>query len=117
MSISAFRQRKGKDITKKMLIKKMDEMASLMTLMEQTLTEWEIWYRLIPLQKNELSQEQFEHFIKDGPIFHDMPSKIMQTIRNQLPSFDPPTEEEKKKQDAPALFDGSGNIIESKKDM
>jgi len=112
---SAFKQKKAKDITRKMLLQKIEEMAALITLMEQTLTEWEIWHRLLPLQKEGLTQEQFESFLADGPIFNDSPSKIMQTIRNQVPKFEKPTEEEKQKQDRPALLDASGNVIESRK--
>ena len=38
----------------------------------------------------------------------------MQSIRQGVPEFKPVSEEEKKEQDRPALFDGSGNIIEKK---
>jgi hypothetical protein len=116
MSCSAFRNKRGKDLTKAMLIEKIEHMTTLLIYMEKALTEWEIWHRLLPLQKEGLSATEYEHVVKDGPIFEDdTVLKIMQSIRQGVPEFKPVSEEEKKEQDRPALFDGSGNIIEKKK--
>lgn len=86
MSKSSHMKRKGGNvITKKMITQKADEMAIIMTALETTLMEWEIWYRMIPQQKKYLSDEQFFEFIKEGPILTELPGKIMESIRNQLP--------------------------------
>lgn len=113
MSFSAFRKRKAKDLTKKMLIEKIEEMSVLMSYMEQALIEWDVWHKLLPMQKEGLSDREYQCVIEDGPIFQDETvSKIMQSIRENVPDMTPPSEEEKAEQDRPALFDGSGNIIE-----
>jgi hypothetical protein len=121
MGRSSFAKRKGGNkITKKMISTRMDDMAALMTAMEATLMEWEVWFRLIQLQKTGLTQEEFNHFVNDGPIFTEFPAKIMESIRNQMPQFEPLTEEEQKKpsilgadglpamQDAPRVLDANG---------
>lgn len=86
MGKSSFMKRKdGNVITKKMMTDKMEQMATLMTVMEATLMEWEIWYRLIKHQKKNLTPEQYEFFVLDGPILTEYPSKIMASIRAQIP--------------------------------
>lgn len=96
MSNSAFRKKHGeKNITKKMMAERMDDMAALMVAMEATLMEWEVWYRLIPMMTDGMSEEEFKFYVKDGPIFTDTPGKIMQSIREQMPEMEPPEEEPK----------------------
>lgn len=113
MAQSAFRNKKGKNLTKKMLIEKIEEMTTLMIFMEQTLTEWEVWFRLLKLQKDGNTPEEFANIVLDGPIFEgSMSAKIMESVRANVPTFEPKSEEEKAEQDRPALFDASGNVIE-----
>lgn len=110
---NAFKRKRGQGLTKKMLIEKIDEMALLLNYMEQALTEWEIWFRIIPIQqKGAASQEEFEHFLKDGPIFQEMTSKIMESIREHVPDMTPKTDEEVEEEKRPALLDAQGNVIE-----
>ncbi|MFW6130263.1 MAG: hypothetical protein ACOC56_03690 [Atribacterota bacterium] len=113
MSHSAFRKKKAKDVTRKMLIEKINEMSTLMSYMESALIEWEIWHKLLPMQKDALSEREYNFFLEDGPIFEDeIVQKVVQSIRENVPEMKPQSEEEKIEQDKPALFDGSGNIIE-----
>lgn len=113
MGQSAFKKKRGKELTKKMLIEKIEEMTTLMIFMEQTLTEWEVWFRLLKLQKDGNTSEEFANIVLDGPIFEgEMSEKIMESIRQNVPEFEPKTEEEMAEQDRPALFDASGNVIE-----
>jgi hypothetical protein len=86
MGKSSFIKRKGGNVVnKKMLLNRMEDMAALMTAMEATLMEWEVWYKLLKFQKKNLSPEQYDFFVNDGPIFTDFPAKIMQSIREQMP--------------------------------
>jgi hypothetical protein len=122
MGRSSFAKRKGgNQITKKMIASRMDDMAALMTAMEATLMEWEVWFRLIQMQKTGLTQEEFMHFVNDGPIFTEFPAKIMESVRNQMPQFEPLTADEPKKpsilgadglpvmQDAPRVLGADGS--------
>jgi len=86
----------------------------LINYMEQTLTEWEVWYQLIPNQRESLSEEEFKYFLEDGPIFHEMTEKIMSSIREHVPSMEL-SDEEKELQQQTCLFDGDGNIVEKDK--
>jgi len=120
MSRSSFAKRKGGNtVTKKMVTDRMDDMATLMTAMEATLMEWEIWYCLIKIQKNGLTQEQFDHFLNDGPIFTEFPGKIMDSIRGQMPPLEERPEEVRPSilgadglpvtPDIPRILDANGN--------
>lgn len=84
--------------TKKMVTDRMDDMAALMTAMEATLMEWEIWLSLIKGQKKYLSQEQWEIFVSEGPVFTEFPQKIMDSVRAAMPKFETkePEKEQKK---------------------
>lgn len=111
MSSSFLKRKGGNTVTKKMILDRMENMATLMTAMETTLMEWEIWFRLIKGQKKFLTKEQWEAFITDGPIFTDITGKIMESIRQNVPEIQkdesadvPPT---------PAILDGSGNVAAS----
>lgn len=109
MSRSSFEKRKnGNVITKKMILERMDSLASLTTVMETTLMEWEIWYRLIASQKKFLTQEQWEAFVSDGPIFTDFTSKIMESIRANIPQLQ--KDESADVPVKPGILDGSGNV-------
>ncbi len=122
MGKSSFMKRKGGNtVTKKMQTDRMEDMAVLMTALEATLMEWEIWYRLLPQQKKFLSQEQFEQFVSDGPIFTEFPGNIMDSIRKQMPAVEPLLEAEVKpsildasglpvQNDLPKILDSTGNI-------
>jgi len=106
MSNSSLRKKPNeKNLTRKMIQDKMEDMASLMVAMEATLMEWEVWFRLIPMMTDGMSEEEFKFYVKDGPIFTDTPSKIMQSIREQMPEMEPPEEEPK-----PGIFGADGNI-------
>lgn len=110
MGVSAFRKKPNeRNLTRKMIQDKMDDMAALMVAMEATLMEWEVWFRLVKHMKEGMSEEEFAHYVMDGPIFTDTPGKIMQSIREQLPELEPPEEENKS-----AVLDGSGNATSSK---
>jgi hypothetical protein len=101
---SKLKRPEGSSLTKKMIANRMDDMAALMTAMEATLMEWEVWYRLIAQQKKYLNQEQYELFISDGPIFTEFPGKIMESVRHSMPAIEEPVEPEKK----PLILDSSG---------
>lgn len=116
MSKSSFQKRPGGNtITKKMIQERMDNLATLTTALETTLMEWEIWYRLIASQKKFLTQQQWEAFVSDGPIFTEFTGKIMESIRENIPelvkdeSADVPVK--------PGILDATGNVAapESKK--
>jgi hypothetical protein len=107
---SSLKNKKGKNITRKMILGRMEDMAQLMVAMEATLMEWEIWYRLIKNQKDSYSNDEWKHIVLDGPIFTEFPEKIMKSVRENTPLLEKPAEEEEKK---PILFDGSGNITAS----
>jgi hypothetical protein len=66
MSISALRSRKGKELTKQMLIDKLDEVASLATAMETVLVEWETWWRIIPTIEKGMTAEEFAFYVKEN---------------------------------------------------
>lgn len=115
MSQSSFMKRKGGNIiTKKMMAEKMDEMAALCTLLETTLMEWEVWYRLVKSQKKNMSPTEWEHVVNDGPIFTDMTEKVMESIRQNVPSMER-TPEEEMQDKKPAILDASGNVASDKK--
>jgi hypothetical protein len=106
MGNSAFRKKPNeKNLTRKMIQQRMDDMAALMVAMEATLMEWEVWYRLIPMMTDGMSDEEFKHYVMDGPIFTDTPGKIMESIRQHIPEVEPPEEKPK-----PGILDGSGNV-------
>jgi len=122
MGKSSYMKRQGGNkVTKKMVSERMDDMAALMTAMEATLMEWEIWFRLIKMQQKALTPEQFVHFVMDGPIFTEFTGKIMESIRANIPALGDVPEEEPKKPsilgadglpvmaDAPKILDASGN--------
>jgi hypothetical protein len=105
---SSMKRKGGNVVTKKMISERMEQMATLTTLMETTLLEWEIWFRLIKGQKKFLTQEQWEAFITDGPIFSDMTGKIMESVRQNMPEL-------KKDEDAsvpptPGILGADGNV-------
>jgi hypothetical protein len=107
MTASAFRKApKEKNLTNKMMRQKMEELAQLMIALETTLMEWEMWYRLVPDIKAGMTESEYAAFLADGPIFSEIPEKIMISIRNQMPKREPVKPEEKK----PVLFDGKGNV-------
>lgn len=127
MSKSSYMKRKGGNtVTKKMVANRMEDMATLMTAMEATLMEWEVWYRLIQQQKKSLTPEQFDFFLQDGPIFTEFTGKIMKSIRDQMPALEELPPEEPKASvlgadglpvvpnQTPMLLDGSGNVIPPK---
>lgn len=124
MGKSSFMKRKGGNtVTKKMVADRMEDMATLMTALEATLMEWEVWFRLIQQQKKSLTPEQFDFFLQDGPIFTEFTGKIMESIRSQMPKLEELAPEEPKApvlgadglpvipNQAPKLLDGSGNVI------
>lgn len=115
MSNSNFRKKPNeKNLTRKMIQGKMDDMASLMVAMEATLMEWETWYRLMPLIKEGLSEEEFSHYLNDGPIFTDMPGKIMSSIREQMDKQEKEAKEKAEKaQNASPILDSNGNVVKS----
>lgn len=112
MSNSKFRKHpKHQAITRKMLMEKMQEMSNLLVVMEATLMEWEVWFKLFPQMKKNMTQEQFVHYVCDGPVFTEFPEKIMKSVRENMPLFADPEPEENK----PAILDGSGNVANDKK--
>jgi hypothetical protein len=97
---SSMKKKGGNSITKKMITGRMDDMANLMVAMEATMMEWEVWYRIVKMQqislkRGEITQDQLDFFINDGPIFTDLTGKIMASIRSQIPDY------AKEKQDSP----------------
>lgn len=119
---SSLKRKGGNVVTKKMLAGRMEDMATLITVCEATLMEWEIWFRLIKIQKKSLTPEQFDFFLSDGPIFTDIPGKIMESIRKQMPQVndDLQVETEKKPsilgadglpviQELPRILDSTGH--------
>lgn len=84
---SSMKRKGGNVITKKMIVDRTDQLATLCTALETTLMEWEIWFRLIADQKKFLSQAQWEAFITDGPIFTDITGKIMESVRANIPEL------------------------------
>jgi hypothetical protein len=122
---SAMKRKGGNILTKKMIANRMDDMATLMTAMEATLMEWEIWFRLLKIQKKNLTPEQYQFVIDDGPIFTDFPQKIMNSVREQMPPIEEAVEEEKKpnilgtdglpvQKDTPKILDSSGRTPQTK---
>lgn len=106
MSKSSFMKKRGGNvITKNMMKERMDSMAVLTTAMEAALMEWEVWYRLIKVQKKALTPEQFEFFLSDGPVFTDIPGKIMESVRGQMPK---PEELDLDKPDKLPILDSTG---------
>ena len=108
---SAMKTKGGSGLAKRN--KKIDDMANLMVAMEATLMEWEVWYRLIKMQKlslerNEITKEELEFFINDGPPFTDLPGRIMNSIRQQIPDFK--KEKEEMPQEKPTILDKDGMI-------
>lgn len=109
MGQSSFMKRKGGNVvTKKMMTDRMEDMATLMTAMEATLMEWEIWFRLIKSQKKFLTAEQWEAFISDGPIFTDFTGRIMESVRQNVPELkkDESADEPVK----PGILGADGNV-------
>lgn len=111
---SAMKNKGGSGIAKRN--KQIDDMATLMTAMEATLMEWEIWFRLIKMQKislerNEITKEELEFFVNDGPPFTDLPGRIMQSIRKQIPDFK--KEKEETPANKPEILDKDGMIASS----
>lgn len=106
------KKRPEKQLTKAMLVEKMNEMAGLVNAMEYALQEWEVWKRLIPMQKKGLTDEEFMHFLADGPPLSDLSGKIMESIRRTVPEFVPKTDEELEKEQAPGILDANGNVME-----
>lgn len=110
MSISAFRKKPNqKNLTRKMIMEKMEEMSSLMVAMEATLMEWEVWFRLFKNMQDGMTQDEFHNYVMDGPIFTDIPGKIMHSIREQMPDMEPPINEE----DHKPILDSQGNATSS----
>lgn len=111
MSNSSLRKSpKDKMFSRKEALEKMEKMAALTNAMEVTLMEWEVWFRLLEKQKKYLSQEQYEAFISDGPIFTDIPGKIMQSVRDSMPQIDDVLDEQEQRA---AILDGNGNAVSS----
>lgn len=110
---SNMKKKGGNVVNKKMMAGRMDDMANLMVAMEATLMEWEVWYRLIKMQRisldrNELSREQYDFFIQDGPIFTDMPAKIMSSIRQSIPDYVKEKEQMPAGEEKPAILGADG---------
>ena len=108
---SAMKKQGGVGIKKRQ--KRVEDMANLMVAMEATLMEWEIWYRLIKMQRisldrGEITKEELEFFINDGPPFTDLPGKIMKSIRDQIPDFK--KEKEESDPNKPEILDQNGMI-------
>jgi hypothetical protein len=108
---SQMKQKGGVGLAKRN--KQIDDMATLMTAMEATLMEWEVWFRLINMQKislerNEITKEELEFFINDGPPFTDLPGRIMASIRKQIPDFK--KEKEETPANKPEILDKNGMI-------
>ena len=110
---SNMKKKGGNVVNKKMMAGRMDDMANLMVAMEATLMEWEVWYRLIKMQKisldrNELSKEQYDFFIDDGPIFTDLTAKIMASVRQNIPDFAKEKAQMPAGEDKPAILGADG---------
>lgn len=109
MGQSSYMKRKGGNVvTKKMMTDRMEDMATLMTAMEATLMEWEIWFRLIKSQKKFLTAEQWEAFISDGPIFTEFTGKIMDSVRQNVPELQ--KDESADTPVAPGILGADGNV-------
>jgi hypothetical protein len=108
---SSMKRKGGNVITKKMITERMENMATLMTAMETTLLEWEIWFRLIKSQKKFLTTEQWEAFITDGPIFSDITGKIMESVRQNVPKLE--KDEDADVPPKPGILGADGNVANS----
>lgn len=108
--MSKFKNKPGKHLTRAMIAEKLDELAALAVALESTIMEWEVWYRLLKNQKTELTQEQWNFVVTDGPIFTDTVGKIMESIRNSMPLMAPPVD-----QTVPAILGSDGNVVEKEK--
>lgn len=108
--MSKFKNKPGKHLTRAMIAEKLDELAALAVALESTLLEWEVWYRLLKNQKTQLTQDEWNFVVTDGPIFTDTTGKIMESIRASMPLMEPPVDQTK-----PAILDGSGNVVEKEK--
>jgi hypothetical protein len=113
MSNSSLRKNpKHKNLTNKMLKEKLQEVSNLLVVLEATLMEWEIWHKhIIPTAKDNMTEEEYAHIIKDGPIFTELPEKVMQSIRENMPIFQKPEENP----NMPAILDANGNVANDKK--
>lgn len=111
-------KKQAKKPTNKMMQKKMEDMANLMVAMEATLMEWEVWYRLIKMQRlsvqrGEVTEKELNFFIDDGPPFTDLPGKIMESIRKTIPDFK--KEKEEAPEEKPQILDKDGMIATTDK--
>jgi hypothetical protein len=115
MASSHMKRKGGNVVTKKMILERTDQLATLCTALETTLLEWEIWFRLIKSQKKCLTKEQWEFFISDGPIFTEITGKIMESIRQNIPQLE--------KDEAPevpvraGILGADGNVAEAPKKL
>lgn len=114
MSKSSNLKRKGGNtVTKKMILGRMEDMATLTTAMEAVLMEWEIWFRLgkmqkVSLERGEITQKDYDFFMNDGPPFTDMSARIMASVRQNIPDFKKEKEEEAPKENKPAILGADG---------
>lgn len=114
MSKSSNLKRKGGNlITKKMILGRMQDLANLTTAMETVMMEWEIWFRLVKMQKvslerSEITQAEYEYFINDGPPFTDMSARIMSSVRENIPNYTAEKQEQDSKAPTPAILGGDG---------
>lgn len=114
MSCSDFRKKPNeKNITKKMILKRLEDVSQLTVALEATLTEWEIWYQMIKNVKENLTQEEFEYYVTDGPIFSEIPDKIMKSVREQIK--DQLGDLSQPKEERPPVLDNNGNVASDKK--
>ncbi len=113
---SALKRKGGNIVTKKMIAQRMDDVAQLTVALEATLMEWEIWYKMVMQQKDFLTAEQFHAFVKEGPIFSEIPGKIMDSVRANMPKFEGLSREEADQLDAkPKILAGDGLPAQQKK--
>jgi len=106
---SAIKKKGGNVVTKAMIAKRMEDVAQLSVALEATLMEWEIWYKMLMNQKGYLTPAEFEDFVKEGPIFSDIPGKIMASVRAAMPQFEPISKEDADKADAkPKILGADG---------
>lgn len=110
---SSLKKKGGNTITKKMIAKRMEDVAQLTVAMEAVMMEWEIWYRLIKMQKlsldrGEITQKDYDFFIQDGPPFTDMSARIMESVRQNIPDFKKEKEEADLQEKKPAILGADG---------
>lgn len=116
---SSMKSKKGKEMTRAEILQQLDNLATLTTATEATLTEWEVWYRLILMQlisyeKGQVELKDLMFFIKDGPPFTDLPGRIMESIRANIPDFAKEKVEKDAEDAKPKILDATGKQTTSK---